>query len=705
MFDKYNLNVSKIFKKAEDEMLALKHPYVGTEHLMLVLLKMPKIKNICAEFSLTYDLFLQELKNIMGNAKKQNTTVLYTPLLKRVITTALDEASSEKEELDEIYLLRAIIDEGEGIAIRIMYSLGINLEELYKKLITKKRIKNQKKLEILEVGKPFKDLIDLSDKVVGREKEIELLIETLIRKNKNNPLLIGEAGVGKTAIVEELERRIRKGNVPDILKDYEIISLELGALVAGTKYRGEFEEKLTKIIKELEENPKYIVFIDEIHSIVNAGGAEGAINASDILKPYLARGKIKVIGATTSEEYRQTILKDKALMRRFEVIKVLEPDKFATMDILNKVKSNYEKHYQIKITKNNIKDIVDYSIRYLHDRHNPDKALDILDSVCAMVNVKNNYFQDIYMLNQKINTEIEKKEQYVKENKFEEASISETKIIKWQKKLTSKKTSKKRISKEDIEKLLSKKCNIPLLVEKEKIVNKLNKEIYQKVLGQDEALKRIIEEFANHINNEKRPLSVLLTGKTGVGKTLTIKSLASILKMNLIRLDMSEYNLDIAVNRLIGASAGYVGYNDEAIFNKVKMYPYSIILVDEVEKASPAVLNLFLQILDEGFITNNRGELIDFKNTFIFMTSNVTGHKKIGFNECSNEYTESFSPEFLARLDAVINFKDIDKMTVIDYLKKNGIEDLSLIEKINYQKYGLREGKKVMEKYLLKIKS
>ena len=697
MFDKFSLNVRKIFKRCENEMLMLNHPYVGTEHLMLALLKEKDIQELCQNYNLNYHNFYQELVNIMGNDRKNDDIILYTPLLKRVINSAIEDSINNNEEVNAKYLLKAIIDEGEGIAIRIMFSLNVDIDELYNKLDNSNN-KGKKKLEIYNIGKRLKDNIDLDDLVIGRDKEIELILETLIRKNKNNPLLIGEAGVGKTAIVEEIQRRIMKKMVPDYLKDKEIILLELGSLVAGTKYRGEFEEKLTKIIKELESNPNIIVFIDEIHAIVNAGGAEGAINASDILKPYLARGKIKLIGATTTKEYNNTILKDKALMRRFEIIKVLEPDEKETLNILKKVKKNYEKHYNLKISLDNLNDIVTLSNRYILDRQNPDKSLDILDSVCAMVRVKQTSFHTFYEVKEKIAKLEQKKKEFIKQNNYEEATKIYTEINNYkQKENNIDKVIK--INHLDILELLSKKCNLPLLIDKKKLLKNIENNLKLNILGQNQAIKQIISNLENYYNlNLEKPLCLLETGSTGVGKTECVKIIAKSLNIPLIRLDMSEYNLDISINKLIGSSAGYIGYNDDAILNKVRMNPFSIILVDELEKAHSSVLNLFLQIMDEGFVTNSQGEKLDFKNTLIFMTSNVKGNKKIGFLENNNDYSDYFSKEFLARFDDIINFNDISYEVAKEYLKRNNINDDSIINKINYQKYGLREVKRYLNR-------
>ncbi len=699
MFNKYSLEISKIFKNAEDLMLELKHPYVGTEHLLLSLLKNDlKIKNICLKYNLTYENFKNELINIVGEASKKSTFILYTPLLKRVINLALEESFERKEKLNSIHLMKALIEEGEGIAIRIMYSIKIDLDKLYDEISYKNKIYN-KKLEICSIGKVLNDEINENEVVYGREKEIELIIETLIRKNKNNPLLVGDAGVGKTAIVEELVRRINAKKVPYLLQDKKIVMLEMASLVAGTKYRGEFEEKLTRLIKELENNPNIILFVDEIHTIVNAGGAEGAINASDILKPYLARGKVKIIGATTTLEYNKFILKDKALNRRFELIKVKEPSDLETVDIITNIKSSFEKHYNIKITNHNIKDLVALTSKYIIERKNPDKSIDLLDSVCAMKKVAKENIEKINYLKNKKDFIVKQKELMVKKNDFSKALEFynlEQNINNNINKLSNKDL---KITKNDILNLISRKCNIPL---NNKIDYKnLEKYLNNKIIGQNVSIKSIINNLKNRPND--KPLSLLLVGSTGVGKTESVKLIAQELNINLLRLDMSEYNQDIAVSRLIGSSAGYVGYDDGAVLDKIKMEPFSIILLDEIEKASPSVLNLFLQILDDGFVTNAKGEKINFKNTIIFATSNAKGNKKIGFIENKIKY-DDFSKEFIARFSDIIPFNDIDEDMIIKYFKKNKIYNYELLKDFDYHKNGFRGLDKFVEKNKLKEK-
>ena len=687
MFDKYSFTISKIFKYAEEEMKVLHHPYVGSEHLLLSLLKNSKdVKEIASKYNLTYDNFKKELLLVVGSSSKESTYILYTPLLKRVINLAMEDAKERKEELNSKHLFLALLEEGEGIAIRLLYGMNINLDSMYDELNEREHKTNQK-LEILNIGKDLSDVINPDDILVGRDKELNLIIETLIRKNKNNPLLVGDAGVGKTAIVEELVRRINLKEVPKSLQNKRIIMLEMGSLVAGTKYRGEFEEKLTKVIKELESNPNIILFIDEIHTMVNAGGAEGAINASDILKPYLARGKVKIIGATTTHEYNKFILKDKALNRRFELIKICEPSILETEEILNKIKPSFEKHYNIKITSKNISDIVHLTNRYISDRRNPDKSIDILDSVCAMKEVSNKTSNIIDSYKYKKEEIIKLKEEMVKKNDFVRALEYHNEEVKIDKILNKKMKQTIKITEQDILNLISRKCNIPIINKKSKY-KELENFLLNNLIGQDEAIKKIIKNMINF--DEDKPLSLLLTGSTGVGKTETVKLISKFLNINLLRLDMSEYNQDITINRLVGSSAGYVGYDDGAIFDSIKMEPFTCILVDELEKASPSVMNLFLQILDEGFVTNAKGEKIDFKNTMIFMTSNVKGTKKIGFMESSNTYTNDFSKEFVARFTDIIEFNDITEDMLEAYLKKNNIKDKSLVKDFDIHKKGFR---------------
>jgi len=707
MFENFGFEITKLFKEAEQERFILKHPYVGSEHLLLAILKSKNsVVKILNNYDITYDLFKKELIKVVGGASKSCELNLYTPLLKRVILNALDDAKENNQgNVTVNHLLVSLLEEGEGIAIRLMVGMDIDLDGLYKELHKSNTKKN--KLEIYEIGTLLNNYVNKEDKVIGRNNEIDIIIETLLRKKKNNPLLVGKAGVGKTAIVEELTRLINNGGVPEELANKKIVMLEMGSLVAGTKYRGEFEEKLTKIIKEIIAEKDIILFIDEIHTMVNAGGAEGAINASDILKPYLARGDIKCIGATTIEEYNKFIAKDKALERRFEYILVEEPDTEETQEILINIKEEYETHHNIKITKENIKDVVTLANKYIHNKNNPDKAIDLLDTVCSKVKNKTKDLSLINCLKEKLNNIIREKEKSVLLNDFEKALTLRKEKLKIKEKIANiSKNKTLKITRNDILKVIENKSNIPVLEDKNKIFNKIKNNLYSNIFGQKNAIEKILKNLKVKLNGTNKPLSLLLIGPTGVGKTETVKVIANSIskKSKLIRLDMSEYNLEISVNKLIGAAAGYVGYDDDYIFKQVKQNPYSIILVDEIEKAHPKVLNLFLQILDEGFITDSKGEKIYFENTCIFMTSNIINNSKMGFsNGKNNNIEEVLTKEIIGRFDDVITYNNIDEKTVREYLEKVELDNKIDIEKIiaesEFAKYGLRNVRNIVAKY------
>ncbi len=709
MFNNFGFNGSIILKEAEKEREKLNHPYVGSEHLLLAILKNDEeLKAKLSEYQLTYERFRSELISIVGTPKKGCNLNLYTPLLKRVIASALEDAKeNNKGVVTPRHLLLSLFDEGEGIAIRIILGMGINIDDIYDELKIKVQDVINKNQELFTIGTILNDKVESFDQVIGRDKEVDALIEVLLRKKKSNPLLIGPAGVGKTAIVEELARRIKNKNVPLSLENKLIVELPMGDLVSGTKYRGEFEERLTKIIKEVIKNKNIILFVDEVHTMVNAGGAEGAINAKDILKPYLARGDIHLIGATTTEEYERYIAKDKALERRFETILIKEPTLEETKEILFGLKEAYENHHNLTITKENIEDIVMMAHKYIYKKKNPDKTIDLLDSICAHVKrTKTNKIKQ-NTLEKELKDLNKQKESYVKENNYAQALDICLKIDALEKKIKELNyQNKDLITKEDIYQVVESKSNIPLNLDKDALIEKIKTNLNQELYGQELAIKKLIDNIAWYFKKDSN-LKMLLIGPSGIGKTSSVKLISKALNINLIRLDMSEYNLETAVNKLIGVSHGYVGYEDDFIFNQVKYNPYSIILVDEIEKAHPSVLNLFLQIMDEDVIHDAHGEAIDFSHAIIIMTSNAYKNINVGFKEQEDfDLTKDFSEEFLGRFDDIIFFNKISKEEAIKYLKENLKDDNINYEEIlahaNYQKYGFRYLKKVINKYKLK---
>ncbi len=709
MFNNFGFIGSLILKEAEKERANLHHPYVGSEHLLLSILKSDSpLKEKLSSYNLTYDSFKKELISIVGIPKKNIEVNLYTPLLKRILSNALSDAKENNKGLvTENHLLLAMLDEGEGIAIRIMLSLGIDLNQLYDDLKIKPSTLIQEKLELFTVGNILNNQVSTFDKCIGRDQEVNNLIEVLLRKKKSNPLLIGPAGVGKTAIVEELTRRIVNKEVPLSLENMLIVELPMGDLVSGTKYRGEFEERLTKIIKEVIKNKNIILFIDEVHTIVNAGGAEGAINASDILKPYLARGEIRIIGATTTQEYEKYIAKSQALERRFETILVKEPTLEETKNILLGLKSTYEEHHHLTITNENIEDIVNLGNKYLFAKKNPDKTIDLLDSICAHVKRKSISLETLKPKEQALKNLMSQKENYVKEGAYKQALDACISINALEKDIEELKTnSTTSITKEDILKVIETKSHIPMFLNPPSLLLKLKNNLSSKIYYQPAAINKLLDNLNIYFKKGSN-LKLLLVGSSGIGKTSSVKIISDTLKNNLIRLDMSEYNLETSVNKLIGVSHGYVGYEDDYIFNKVKYNPYSIILVDEIEKAHPSVLNLFLQIMDEGVIHDSHGEAIDFSHTLIFMTSNAYQNKAVGFGEEKNNLTESFAEEFLGRFDDIINFNALSKEDALTYLKEHLIEPNANYEKIlmetNYLKYGFRYMNRIINKYNLKV--
>lgn len=698
MFNNFGVHISNIFRASEKERIELHHPYVGTEHLLLAILSNDEeMANFLKDYKLTYEIFKKELNIVVGNATNINEINLYTPLLKRVINNALENAKENNNGMVTVkHLLLSILEEGEGIAIRLLVGMGIDIDEIYENLNKNNKLTN-KKYEIFETGIVLNDTVDFEENVIGRDREIDLIIETLLRKKKNNPILIGDAGVGKTAIVEELTRRIERKEVPDNLFDVKIVSLEMGSLVSGTKYRGEFEEKLTKIIKELENLGNVILFIDEIHSMVSAGGAEGAITAGDIFKPALARGKIKVIGATTTHEYQKFFSGDKALMRRFEVINVCEPNKNETKEILLKVKSEYEKHHNVTISNKIIDKIIYYTDKFITNKKNPDKAIDFLDSVCSKVKTQNNNSKEKKNLYKKIDILEKEKEKYIKQNNYDGALKLYTEELEINKQIKNLNKIQKNVIKEiDIINVLENKTNMFFTHDKLEFLNDIEKNINKELYGVSKYVKQINSLIKDNLLNKKGFLKVYLEGGAFLGKSTIVKNIAiNIPKLNFIRVDLKEYKSSTDINKLLGVSQGYVGYNDEHIFSKIKNNNFSIILFDHYNEAHPHIKNIIKEILKEKCITDNRGEKIYFNNTFIFITNDIIKSNRVGFNnlESNQEYNELYD-----LVDKVINFDSLTKEELTNYLKDKKVSNIDyIIKNSNYEKYNYKNVDKLIK--------
>ena len=690
MYNSFTEEARKILMSAKEEMKSLKHPYVGSEHLLLAILKdKNEISNRLKEYDLDYKRLKEEIIDIVGIGSKESECYLYTPLLKRVMENAVyDSKENNNGNVTISHLFSALLEEGEGIAIRILIGMDIDLDDLYDEFAYKfnmKKTKN-KKLLIDELGVDLtkKALEDELDPVIGRDEEIHNVIEILSRRKKNNPILIGEAGVGKTAIVEGLSKLISLGEVPNSLRNKRIISLDMATTVAGTKYRGEFEERINKILKELEENDDIILFIDEIHTLVGAGGAEGAIDASNIFKPALARNKMRCIGATTTMEYKKFISGDKALDRRFQKVEVKVPDTKTVKQILLKLRDTYSSYHKSTISDEIIDYIIELSDRYIKNRYQPDKAIDILDEVCAHVSLKENSKLKKYnSLTREVNEILKHKKTYLLKKDYEKASKYKekenelmSKINKLELELTKEKNNI--ITKKDVIKIVSRKCNVPIYELQEFNLNDIKafeKELKSNIMGHNkpiEELVKIYKKLKLGFKDDNMCYSLLFTGPSGVGKTMLAKTFSKKLSNNIIKLDMSEFSEAHSISKLIGSPAGYVGYDDNKnIFESVKDNPFSILILDEIDKAHPNIINLLYQILDEGKLKDSKGEEIYFNNSIIIMTSNVGfNSNSIGFNnsnKVNNELKEIFSIPLINRIDNILTF---------DYLNEENIEKI-----------------------------
>ncbi len=719
LFGRFTERAQQVLIFAQEEARSAQHDFIGTEHILLGLIKEGDgiAFRVLESLGVNLNIVRQQVEKIMGEGSKPSTTISYTPRAKKVIELAIEEGRSLGHNyVGTEHLLLGLIREGEGIAARILADLGMNLELARERILQSlgkgkvpagahrrgRKSKSKSKTPVLDnfgrdLTRSAKE--DKLDPVVGRGKEIERVLQILSRRTKNNPCLVGEPGVGKTAIVEGLSQRIISGNIPETLKDKRVITLDMAGLVAGTKYRGEFEERLKRLLSEIREAGDVIVFIDEMHTIIGAGGAEGSVDASNIFKPALARGEMQVIGATTLDDYRKYVERDAALERRFQPITVDEPTEEESLSILKALRDRYEAHHRVKIPDEVLEAAVKLSDRYITDRFLPDKAIDLMDEAASRVRLQNYTVPpDLKKLGEEIEQIQNEKEAAVQGQEFEAAA----KIRDREQKLRSNLESLKgeweeqkaandiTVTAEEVAQIVSSWTGIPVkkLVEEEtERLLKMETILHRRLIGQEESVKavsRAIRRARAGLKDPKRPIgSFIFLGPTGVGKTELAKALAEALFGDddaMIRLDMSEYAERHTTARLIGAPPGYVGFEEGGqLTEKVRRKPYSVILLDEIEKAHPEVFNTLLQVLEDGRLTDGKGKTVDFRNTVMIMTSNVGAElirkqSVVGFRAADKEkkyedmkdrvmgeLRKTFRPEFLNRVDEVIVFHSLEK--------------------------------------------
>ncbi len=679
MFERFTERAKKVINPlAKEEARRLNHNFIGTEHLLLGLIREGGGVAVAVLESLGVD--LESVRIEVENLTTPSSDTLtigdpqFTPSAKKVLELAAEESQKLGHNyIGTEHLLLGLIQEGEGVAARALENLGVSYEKSRDMVINllggtfpkfSKQVKKSKTPALDTFGR---DLTQMArdgklDPVIGREDEIERVIQILSRRTKNNPVLIGEPGVGKTAIAEGLAQRIKEGNVPELLLDRRIVTLDLAALVAGTKYRGEFEERLKAVINEIRQSGKVILFIDELHTLVGAGAAEGAIDASNMLKPALARGELQCIGATTLNEYRKYIEKDGALERRFQMIMVDEPSVDETIQIIKGLRDRYEAHHRVRITDDAVEAAAQLSHRYISGRFMPDKAIDLIDEAGSRTRLRITTMPpEIRTLEKDVERIKQEKEEAIKTQEFERAADLRDKMKKMRQKLQEEKEkwenmkSKEEalVTWEDIAYVASKWTGIPMIKLGEKESEKLlrmEEELHKRIVGQDEAiesLSKAIRRSRAGIGNPKKPIgSFMFMGPTGVGKTELARVLAQFLfddEDALIRFDMSEYMEKFNVSRLAGAPPGYVGHDEGGqLTEKVRRKPYSVVLFDEIEKAHPEIFNVMLQILEDGRLTDSMGRVVDFRNTVVIMTSNlgareIGAEKNLGFHSSGSE--------------------------------------------------------------------
>lgn len=717
MFGRFTERAQKVLALAQEEAMRLGHNNIGTEHILLGLIR--EGEGIAAKalqaLNLDMEKIQKEVETLIGKGTEGTQNIHYTPRAKKVIELSMDEA----RKLGHTYvgtehILLGLIREGEGVAARVLNNLGVSLNKARQQVLqllgsNESATANNQASQTSSASTPTLDGLarDLTaaareeslDPVIGRSKEIERVIQVLSRRTKNNPVLIGEPGVGKTAIAEGLAQLIINNEIPETLRDKRVMTLDMGTVVAGTKYRGEFEDRLKKIMDEIRQAGNVILFIDELHTLIGAGGAEGAIDASNILKPALARGELQCIGATTLDEYRKYIEKDAALERRFQPITVDQPSEDEAILILEGLRDRYEAHHRVKITDEAIEQAVKLSDRYIPDRFLPDKAIDLIDEAASKVRLKSYTCPpNLKELEQRLETIKKEKDAAVQSQEFEKAASLRDTEQKLREELEQTKNEWKEkqgqtdseVTGEDIAQIVASWTGIPvskLAEEETERLLKMEDILHKRVIGQEEAVKavsRAIRRARAGLKDPKRPIgSFVFLGPTGVGKTELARAVAESLfgdENATIRIDMSEYMEKHSTSRLVGSPPGYVGHEEGGqLTEKVRRKPYSVILLDEIEKAHPDVFNILLQVLEDGRLTDSKGRTVDFRNTAIIMTSNVGAEliKKgttLGFqagtteqdydnmkNKVMGELKRSFRPEFLNRIDEVIVFHSLEE--------------------------------------------
>ncbi|WP_129692058.1 ATP-dependent protease ATP-binding subunit ClpC [Gottfriedia acidiceleris] len=716
MFGRFTERAQKVLALSQEEAIRIGHSNIGTEHILLGLVR--EGEGIAAKALLALGLspekVQQEVETLIGRGQGVAQTVHYTPRAKKVIELSMDEARKLGHSyVGTEHILLGLIREGEGVAARVLNNLGVSLNKARQQVLqllgSNESSSNHQNGSANQANTPTLDSLarDLTvsaregrlDPVIGRGKEIQRVIEVLSRRTKNNPVLIGEPGVGKTAIAEGLAQQIVNNEVPEILRDKRVMTLDMGTVVAGTKYRGEFEDRLKKVMDEIRQAGNIILFIDELHTLIGAGGAEGAIDASNILKPSLARGELQCIGATTIDEYRKYIEKDAALERRFQPIQVDQPSVDESIQILQGLRDRYEAHHRVSISDQAIIEAVKLSDRYITDRFLPDKAIDVIDEAGSKVRLRSfTTPPNLKELELKLEEVRKEKDAAVQSQEFEKAAslrdseqrlreqLEDTKR-QWKEK-QGKENSE--VTVEDIANVVSSWTNIPVTklaqTEADKLLN-MESVLHKRVIGQEEAVvavSKAVRRARAGLKDPKRPIgSFIFLGPTGVGKTELARALAETIfgdEDAMIRIDMSEYMEKHATSRLVGAPPGYVGYDEGGqLTEKVRRKPYSVILLDEIEKAHPDVFNILLQVLEDGRLTDSKGRTVDFRNTLVIMTSNVGAsalktNKYVGFNindgekdykdmkgKVLEELKKAFRPEFLNRIDETIVFHSLEK--------------------------------------------